>query len=291
LSRTMPTFTLMNQPKTKSILHCRHGEIDLNRPRVMGILNVTPDSFFDGGRYSSEDAILIRVEQMLEEGVDIIDIGAVSTRPGAKSIPIKEEISRLIPVLKSIRTHFPQSILSADTYRSEVAKEAVAAGADIINDVAGGNLDAAMFSVVGTLKVPYVLMHMQGTPENMQAAPVYMDVLNEVSIYFRDKIDELQAYGVEQILLDPGFGFGKNTDHNFELLRRLAEFKQFGFPIVAGLSRKSMINKVLGTRPENSLNGTTAANVVALLNGASVLRVHDVKEAVEAIQIIERCRS
>jgi dihydropteroate synthase len=281
----------MNQPKIKSILHCRHGEIDLNRPRVMGILNVTPDSFFDGGRYSSEDAILIRVEQMLEEGVDIIDIGAVSTRPGAKSIPIKEEISRLIPVLKSIRTHFPQSILSADTYRSEVAKEAVAAGADIINDVAGGNLDAAMFSVVGTLKVPYVLMHMQGTPENMQAAPVYMDVLNEVSIYFRDKIDELQACGVEQILLDPGFGFGKNTDHNFELLRRLAEFKQFGFPIVAGLSRKSMINKVLGTRPENSLNGTTAANVVALLNGASVLRVHDVKEAAEAIQIIERCRS
>jgi dihydropteroate synthase len=281
----------MNQTQTKSILQCRHGEIDLKQPRVMGVLNVTPDSFFDGGRYSSEDAILIRVEQMHEEGVDIIDVGAVSTRPGAKSIPVKEEISRLIPALKSIRRHFPESILSADTYRSEVAKEAVAAGADIINDIAGGNLDAAMFSVVASLKVPYVLMHMQGSPENMQAAPAYSNLMEEVSIYFRNKIEELQACGVQQILLDPGFGFGKNTDHNFELLRRLAELKQFGYPILAGLSRKSMINKVLRTQPENSLNGTTAANVVALLNGASILRVHDVREAAEAIQIVERCRS
>jgi dihydropteroate synthase len=255
----------------------------------MGILNVTPDSFYDGGRYSNEESILIRVEQMIEEGAIIIDIGASSTRPGAKAIPVKEELSRLLPAIRSIRSHFPELFLSADTFRSEVAMEAVKAGADIINDIAGGDLDAAMFSTVAALRVPYVLMHMQGTPETMQLAPEYTDVTSEIASRFREKISLLEEAGVRQLILDPGFGFGKTVDHNYELLKNLSDFLSFGYPLMAGLSRKAMINKVLGTRPDTSLNGTTAANTIALMKGVSVLRVHDVREAAEAIKIVSKC--
>jgi dihydropteroate synthase len=270
-------------------LVCPHGTLDLSNPVVMGILNVTPDSFYDGGRYSNEDSILIRVEQMIEEGVSIVDIGASSTRPGAKIIPVKEELNRLLPAIRSIRSHFPTLFLSADTFRSEVAKEAVMAGADIINDIAGGDLDAAMFSTVAALRVPYVLMHMQGTPETMQLAPDYTDVTEEIAACFREKIALLEETGVSQLILDPGFGFGKTVDHNYELLKNLSDFLSFGYPLMAGLSRKAMINKALGTRPDTSLNGTTAANSVALLKGASILRVHDVREAAEAVKIVSKC--
>jgi dihydropteroate synthase len=268
-------------------IRCKHGSLNLNVPAVMGILNVTPDSFYDGGRYRHEEAILIRAEQMIEEGVSIIDIGASSTRPGAKPVSEKEEMARLLPAISSIREHFPEILISADTYRANTAEEAVRAGADIINDIAGGSLDPDMFSRMGKLKVPYVLMHIQGQPQHMQEAPSYTDVCKEVKDYFTAKIKTLKNYKVEQIIFDPGFGFGKSVQHNFELLDGLHSFLDLGYPLLAGLSRKSMINKTLGTKPESSLTGTIAANTIALLKGAAILRVHDVKEAVETIKIVQ----
>ncbi len=257
----------------------------------MGILNVTPDSFFDGGRYRQEEAILIRTEQMLEEGAAIIDIGAVSTRPGAKMVPVNEELLRLLPAIRAVRKYFPESVISADTFRASVAREAVAAGADIINDISGGSLDSDMFSTLGKLQVPYVLMHLYGSPESMQDAPLASHALSTVLSYFHEKIGLLKAAGVGSIILDPGFGFGKTVESNFELLSGLRSISELGYPVMAGLSRKSMINKVLGTKPEDALNGTTAANMIALMNGANILRVHDVKHAAEAVKIYAYIRS
>jgi dihydropteroate synthase len=257
----------------------------------MGILNVTPDSFFDGGRYRQEEAILIRTEQMLEEGAAIIDIGAVSTRPGAKTIPIKEELLRLLPAIRAVRKYFPESVISADTFRASVAREAVDAGADMINDIGGGSLDPEMYSVMAKLQVPYVLMHLHGTPESMQESPLASNALKMVLSYFLEKIGLLKEAGVGSIILDPGFGFGKTVESNFELLSGLRSISELGYPVLVGLSRKSMINKVLGTKPEDALNGTTAANMIALMNGANFLRVHDVKYAVEAVKIYAYIRS
>jgi dihydropteroate synthase len=254
-------------------------------PVVMGILNATPDSFYDGGKNNSIEAALQRAEDILTQGGDIIDIGAASTRPGATEISIDEELQRLIPIVKAIAAEFPDAILSVDTYRAIVAEEAVKAGAHIINDIAGGTMDAAMFATVAKLHVPYILMHIQGTPQTMQQNPEYTNVVAEVLLSLSQKINELKRLGVADIIIDPGFGFGKTTEHNYQLLSNLRQLQLIGCPILAGVSRKGMINKVLGITPDQALNGTTVVNTLALENGASILRVHDVKEAVEAVTL------
>lgn len=263
----------------------KNKELSLDSPAVMGILNVTPDSFFDGGKYTDDKAILQQAEKMLSEGVDIIDIGACSTRPNASEISEDQELKRLIPSVKLIRKKFPRAIISADTFRSIVAENAVNEGADMINDVAGGTLDEKMFETISKLKVPYVLMHIKGTPQTMQTNPQYQDVVSEVKYFLEEKIISLKNLGASQLIIDMGFGFGKTIEHNYSLLKNLTAFKEFELPILIGISRKGMIYKALGTKPEEALNGTTAANTIALMNGANILRVHDVKEAKEAIKI------
>jgi dihydropteroate synthase len=268
-------------------LRCGDKVLDLSSPVVMGILNVTPDSFYDGGIYTDEGKLLKHAGDMVSEGAAIIDIGAASTRPGAEDIGETEELKRLLPAIQAVRKIFPDVIISADTYRASIAEKAAEAGADIINDVSGGTMDHKMFETVGRLKLPYVLMHIKGTPKDMQVDPKYNDVTREVKAYFEGRIEQLKKLGVEQIILDPGFGFGKTLDHNYRLLRDLAVFVEMGFPVLAGVSRKSMINKVLKSRPQDALNGTTAVNTIALLNGAKLLRVHDVREALQAVKIVE----
>lgn len=257
-------------------------------PLVMGILNITPDSFFDGGNYNNEKAQIEQVKIMLEQGADIIDIGAMSTRPGAKNFTEQEEINRIKPVLKKLLKKFPDTIFSVDTYRSEVAKISADNGVHIINDISGGEIDKNMFKTIAKLNIPYILMHMQGTPQNMQKNPVYNNVVEDVYNYLSEKIIELNNLGFEKIILDPGFGFGKTVQHNYKLLKELKYFKKMNLPILVGVSRKSMINKVLGTIPAEALNGTTVLNTIALLNGANILRVHDVKEAKQAIKIVKQ---
>ncbi len=262
--------------------------LNLDSPKVMGILNITPDSFYDGGKFLSEKKMLSQTEKMLSEGAAIIDIGAVSTRPGAFEIQEEEEQTNLIKALKLILQHFPDTIISIDTYRSYIAEAAVNEGASMINDISGGTFDDNMFKTVAKLKVPYILMHIKGTPKTMQINPVYGDVVKEIKEFFTKQIKLLADLGVTgNIVLDPGFGFGKTLENNFEILQNLNTFCDLGFPVMAGLSRKSMINKLLQTIPEKALNGTTILNTIALLNGANILRVHDVKEAMEAINLVE----
>lgn len=251
----------------------------------MGILNVTPDSFFDGGRYTGPQHALARAQQMVYEGASIIDLGAASTRPGAVQPSEEEEWSRLEPVLPLLAEKLPGVTISIDTYRSGIARKAVAEGARMINDISGGTLDPEMFATVAELDLPYVLMHIQGRPETMQENPQYENVVDEVAEFFREQIAKLRSRGFEKIILDPGFGFGKNLEHNYALLAAMDRFAETGFPVLAGLSRKSMITKLLGIKKDEALNGTTALNMVALSKGASILRVHDVKEAVECIRI------
>ena len=267
-------------------LNCKGQLLDLSRPQVMGILNITPDSFFDGGRFQDEKALLQQVEKMLREGASILDIGGASSRPGAVEVPENEEIARVLSATQAILQHFPDALLSVDTWRAGVAQAAVDAGVRIVNDISAGNLDPAMLQTVAQLKVPYILMHMQGSPENMQQNPHYEDIVMEVLDFFIQKIEQLRALGVTDIVLDPGFGFGKTVQHNFSLLKQLEVFKNtLDLPVLAGLSRKSMICKPLGVKPEHALNGTTALHMVALQQGASILRVHDVREAMEVIQL------
>lgn len=251
----------------------------------MGILNITPDSFFDGGKYAETSAMLKHAEKMLADGASILDIGACSTRPGADEIPVEEESQRLITALRALKKEFPDAILSADTYRSGVAEKAVEAGADIINDISGGTMDQRMFEAVARLRVPYILMHIKGTPKDMQQDPSYNDVAEEVIKYFTEKIEVLKKLGIKDIIIDPGFGFGKNLKHNYTLLKKLPLLDIFEVPVLAGVSRKSMVNKVIKSNPSTALNGTTVVNTIALMNGANILRVHDVKEAVEAVKI------
>lgn len=266
--------------------------IDLKIPRIMGIINVTPDSFYAGSRYFDEKSILEAASRMLDEGADFIDVGGYSSRPGAEDITIEEEKSRVLRALKLITREIPGAIVSVDTFRAEIAYEAVVeCGAKIINDISGGEADKEMFNVVAELNVPYILMHMQGTPRTMQINPVYNDVVADILMWFGERIFKLRTMGVKDIILDPGFGFGKTVEHNFELLRRLGEFKIAGLPIMVGLSRKSMIWKTLGVKPEDALNGTTALNMAALINGADILRVHDVKEAVQVRTLYLKLRS
>ncbi|HAD10895.1 MAG TPA: dihydropteroate synthase [Saprospirales bacterium] len=265
---------------------CNGRLLDLSQPVVMGILNLTPDSFFDGGKYTHIDSIVQQAEQMLREGATILDLGGASSRPGAKEVSEAEELSRVMPAITRIVQDFPQAIISIDTWRSAVAREAVQAGAHIVNDISGGQFDAALFQTVGSLQVPYVLMHMQGTPQTMQQNPHYEDVVTEVLDYFIQKTALLRAAGVKDIVLDPGFGFGKTVAHNYTLLKHLYVFeKVLELPVLAGISRKSMICKPLGISPENALNGTTAVHMVALQQGARILRVHDVREAMEVIRL------
>jgi dihydropteroate synthase len=266
-------------------LNFKNKKLDLSTPAVMGILNVTPDSFFDGGKYMDEKSILAQTEKMLLEGADIIDIGACSTRPGSAPVSEEEEIKRLLPAIQLVKKKFPDAIISADTFRSNVAKLAVSEGADMLNDISGGTMDEKMFDTVAKLSIPYILMHIQGTPQTMQSNPQYKNVVAEVINYFIHRTNLARAKGIQQIIIDPGFGFGKTIEHNYELLKNLSSFKKLKLPILVGVSRKSMINKILGTKPEDALNGTTVIHTIALTGGANILRVHDVKEAKEVIKI------
>ena len=260
--------------------------ISLKKPTVMGILNLTPDSFYDGGTLLAEKDLLAKAEKHIKEGASILDLGAVSTKPNAAEVSEDEELARLLPPLKLLRKTFPNIFISVDTYRGQVALAAANEGVDIINDISGGTFDAKMLTTVGKLRLPYVMMHTQGTPQTMQQNPQYKNVVNDVFDFFTAQIKTAQQHGIEQLILDVGFGFGKTLEHNYELLAQLKKFEALKFPLLAGISRKSMINKVIGTKPENALNGTSIVNTIALLNGANIIRVHDVKEAMQAIQLV-----
>jgi len=266
-------------------LNCKGRLLVIDKPLVMGIINVTPDSFYEESRQQSIDSVLQQVTKMLEEGADIIDVGGQSTRPGSERISVDEELKRVIPVIESINKKFPDTIISIDTYQSKVAAACVDAGASVINDISAGSMDEGMIETVAKFKVPYICMHMKGTPENMQEKAEYENVTAEVLDFFINKIDELKRAGINDIIIDPGFGFAKNIKQNFKLLKELSAFKMLGKPILAGLSRKSTIYKTLGITPEEALNGTTSLNTLALQNGANILRVHDVKDAKEAINL------
>jgi len=269
-------------------LKWKNKSLDLSSPVVMGILNLTPDSFYDGGKNKGLNNAIQCAEKMIDEGAAIVDIGAVSTKPNATEVSVEEEWDRLKDVLKHLRVNFPDTILSVDTYRASIARRAADFGTDMINDISGGQFDDLMFATIAELQLPYVMMHIQGTPANMQESPAYNDVVREVNAFFKTQLSKLTLLGVtKNIILDPGFGFGKTVGHNYELLRRFSEFKKLGYPLLAGLSRKSMINKVLGIQADDALNGTAVLNTIALLNGANILRVHDVKEAVEAINLLK----
>lgn len=261
--------------------------LDLSIPQVMGILNITPDSFYSGSRVLQLEDAYKKAEKMLSEGANILDLGGHSTRPGADAVSETEEANRVLPVVEMLRKHFPRAIISIDTFRASVARQAIEAGAHIINDIAGGNLDPLMFETVAALQVPYILMHSRGTPQTMKDLNQYDDLVTDVMRELQAKIYELQQLGVKDIVADMGFGFAKNADQNYVLLRELRAFEILNVPLLVGVSRKSMIWRKLNITPDQSLNGTTALNTVALLNGASILRVHDVKEAVETVKLIQ----
>jgi dihydropteroate synthase len=252
---------------------------------VMGILNLTDDSFFDGGKYSNKEEIIARCKTMLDEGATIIDIGAQSSRPGATQISSKEELKKLIPIIKLLKNNFPNILISVDTFWSNTAKECALVGTDVINDISAGEMDKEMFPIIAELNIPYIMMHMKGNPQNMQNHPEYNNIVDEVSTYFSNKIEELNILGFNKIIIDPGFGFGKTLEHNYQILNNLDAFKYLKCPILTGTSRKSMIYKLLDTTADNALNGTTITNTMALLKGANILRVHDVKQAIECIKI------
>jgi dihydropteroate synthase len=260
--------------------------ISLDLPKVMGVINITPDSFYSGSRFPDESSLLKAASGMLNDGADFLDVGGYSSRPGAKDITAEEEKRRVLKAVKLISKEFPGAVISVDTFRAEVAREAVCdCGAHMINDISGGEADAEMFDLVAELKVPYILMHMQGTPETMQTAPVYDDVVADILKWFGKKIVRLHSMGVTDIIIDPGFGFGKTSAHNFDMLRRLGDFRVAGLPILVGLSRKSMVWRTLGQTADDALNGTIVLNTIALMNGADIIRVHDVKEAKEAVKL------
>ena len=270
-------------------ISCKGKLIDLTKPKIMGILNLTPDSFYDGGVFNNTDRALAQTEKMLLEGATFIDVGGASSKPGAVEISIDEELARVLPIIEEIQKRFPEAIISIDTYRSVVAQQAVATGAAIVNDISGGNLDAKMLGTVGALGgVPYIAIHMQGKPQNMQDNPSYDNVLVAIRSFFAAKIDEAHKAGIHDIIIDPGFGFGKTLDHNYSLLKSLSSMQMDGIPMLIGLSRKSMIHKLLEIEAADALNGTTVLNTIALQQGAQILRVHDVKEAQQAIHLIEK---
>ena len=270
-------------------LNVRGRLLDLSKPQVMGILNVTPDSFYAGSRMETEEAVRRRVRQIIAEGGSMIDVGAYSSRPGAADVSAEEEMERLRRGMSIVREEAPEIPVSVDTFRADVAKMAVEElGVDIINDISGGELDKEMFKTVAKLGVPYILMHMKGTPQTMQQAPHYEDLMKEVMLYFAEKVQQLRDLGQKDIVLDPGYGFAKTIDHNYELLKHQEMLEVFELPLLVGVSRKSMIYRFLGSSPEEALNGTTVLNTLALQKGANILRVHDVKEAVEVVRLVEK---
>lgn len=280
----MAKDTFLNRKQT---LNCKGKLIDISKPSVMAILNITPDSFYNKSRVSNVAEALKQAEKFVKAGAKFIDVGAYSSRPGAADVSEKEEIERLVPIVEAINKAFPETLISADTFRAKVAEEAINAGAHIINDIAAGNLDDKMFETMAKLQVPYIMMHMKGTPQNMQDNPSYENVTKEVFSYFSEKISKLKSLSVKDIILDPGFGFAKTLDHNYELLRNMQMLNFFELPLLVGFSRKSMITKALNIKTEDALNGTTVLNTTALLKGANILRVHDVKEAVECVELVK----
>ena len=267
-------------------LNCNGTLVDLSTPKILGILNLTPDSFYDGGKHNKKNAALEQCEKMLEQGADFIDLGAYSSKPGATDVSESEEKKRLLPVLEALLKHFPNALFSIDTFRSSVAHEALELGAHMINDISAGLLDSEMLTTVGKYPVPYIAMHMQGTPKEMQKEPKYEDVFAEVAHFFSERIQMCYAAEINDVILDPGFGFGKTVQHNYALLQRFQNFQQFKLPVLAGVSRKSMIYKILDSSPEAALNGTTVLHTIALMKKAQILRVHDVREAKECIQLL-----
>ncbi|MDR2887899.1 MAG: dihydropteroate synthase [Bacteroidales bacterium] len=279
----------MNKPR---YINAGGRLIDLNIPKVMGIINITPDSFYSGSRISGAEATVAAVGRMIADGADIIDIGGYSSRPGAPELPAEEEEKRVLPAIKLIRNEFPETVISVDTYRAAIAEKAVVEyGVHIVNDISGGDADPEMFKVISKTKVPYIMMHMQGRPGTMQDAPQYNDVVSDILKYFGERIFKLRSAGVSDIIIDPGFGFGKTTEHNFDILHRLEDFAIAGLPLLVGLSRKTMIWKTLGITPEDALAGTIALNTAALMKGADIVRVHDVKEAIQAVKLVCRIKN
>jgi dihydropteroate synthase len=274
--------------RRKSTLNAGGKLINFDSPKVMGILNITPDSFYEASRFSLVDEVIPQAEKMLREGADFLDIGAYSSRPGAEHITEQEETDRLIPVVETLSKNFPDAVLSIDTFRSRVAELSIKAGAHIINDISGGQLDDNMFEVIARLQAPYILMHMQGNPKNMQENPQYENVAEEIYDYLYERCNMLRKLGVHDVIIDPGFGFGKSLQHNYELMRELDKFSYLQLPILIGISRKGMIYKVTGGTAETALNGTTALNTIALMKGANILRVHDVASAVETVKIFQQ---
>ena len=272
-------------------ISCKGKLIELTTPKIMGILNLTPDSFYDGGLYNNTDRALAQTEKMLLEGATFIDVGGASSKPGAVEVSADEELARVLPVIDKIHIKFPDTLISIDTYRSDVAQQAVAAGAAMVNDISAGNLDAKMLKTVGALGVPFVAMHMQGKPQNMQDKPSYDNILTDIRSFFAAKIDAAHKAGIHDIIIDPGFGFGKTLEHNYALLKHLSSIQMDGVPMLIGVSRKSMIYKLLQIEVAEAGNGTSVLNTVALQQGAQILRVHDVKEAHQAVQLIEKLKN
>ena len=268
-------------------INCKGQLIDLSLPRVMGVLNITPDSFYDGGLYKDDFNILNQVEKMLNEGATFIDVGAYSSRPNADHVSENEELKRILPIVNLILKKFPKTLLSIDTFRSNIAKECIESGACMINDISAGKLDKDMLQIVANLHVPYIMMHMKGNPQNMQKQTEYDNLIKDILFYFSERIDAAKALGIVDVIIDPGFGFSKNLEQNFELLNHLELFKMIEKPLLVGVSRKSMIYKTLETSAKEALNGTSVLNTVALQKDASILRVHDVKEAIECIKLVE----
>ncbi|BCY28894.1 dihydropteroate synthase [Flavobacterium okayamense] len=269
-------------------INCKGNLIDLSVPKVMGILNCTPDSFFDGGKYKSESDILQQVEKMLDEGATFIDIGAYSSKPGADFVSEDEELQRLLPIIDLVLKHFPETLLSVDTFRSNVAQNAIENGAAVVNDISAGMLDEDMLETVAKLQVPYVMMHMKGNPQTMQSLANYEDVVKEMMFYFSERINKARNFGLNDIIIDPGFGFAKTVEQNYEVLQKLDYFNILELPLLVGISRKSMIYKTLENSPQEALNGTTILNTIALQRGANILRVHDVKQAVECVKLVQK---
>ena len=271
-----------------STINCKGTLINLSTPKVMGIVNVTPDSFFDGGKLTNSNEIVLQVEKMLRDGATFIDLGGYSSKPGAEFVSEAEELNRVVPIVKVLVEKFPDILLSIDTFRSEVAKQAIENGAALINDISAGLLDENMLETIAKLQVPYIMMHMKGTPKTMQSFAKYDDLLKEMNFYFSERIAKARSFGLNDIIIDPGFGFAKTMEQNYELLQNLELLKFHDLPILAGISRKSMIYKALETSPENALNGTTFLHAFCLQKGANILRVHDVKEAVECVSLIRQ---
>jgi len=269
-------------------INCKGKLIDLSVPKVMGILNVTPNSFFDGGKYKNEGEIISQVEKMLSEGATFIDIGAYSSKPSAEFVTEQQEIDRIVPAIELILKHFPETLLSIDTFRAAVAKASIESGAAIINDIAAGELDDKMFDVIAKYNVPYIMMHMRGNPQTMQSMTQYEDIVKEILFYFSEKVKKARSIGINDLILDPGFGFAKTTDQNYEVLQKMELFNVLELPVLAGVSRKSMIYKTLNNTAQEALNGTTVINTIALTKGAKILRVHDVKEAVECVNLMNK---